>query len=346
MNKTIFHQARIKLTAWYLLIIMTISFSFSAIIFQLINIEINRFAKSQKNRFEKQFILNNQNPSPPPFVVIDDDLIAESQQRLLVNLGIINGVILIISGSLSYFLAGRTLSPIQKMTEDQKRFISDASHELRTPITALKALFEVSLRDPNIDLTEAKNVLQEGISQTDQLKTLSDSLLELNHLNNNGSSFEFKIHSVKDLMSESLKKIKPKADKKQITIKTSFVSGKILVDSQKIQELFLILLDNALKYSPKNSSLKFLAIKKDKHLIFKIIDQGIGISKKDLPHIFDRFYRADNARTKNGASGYGLGLSIAQKIVDQHHGKITVESQLNHGSQFIITLPFSAKLQN
>lgn len=341
-----FHQARLKLTAWYLLIIMVISFSFSALIYQLISTEINHFANSQKTRIERRLVPINQNPPFPPIILIDDDLISESQNRLLINLIIINGVIFIISGSLSYFLAGLTLSPIQKMTEDQKRFISDASHELKTPITALKAMLEVSLRDPKLNLNESKKVLTDAVFATNQLKTLSDSLLELNHLNDNGSSLNFQPISIKKLMVESVKKIKPKADKKKITIKSLPIIGNIIVDNQKIEELFLILLDNAIKYSPKSSTIKFIAIQKDKHLIIKIIDQGIGISSKDLPHIFDRFYRADNARTKNNASGYGIGLSIAQKIVDQHHGKITVNSQLNSGSQFIISLPISAKFQN
>ncbi|MFA7676430.1 MAG: HAMP domain-containing sensor histidine kinase, partial [Candidatus Shapirobacteria bacterium] len=84
---------------------------------------------------------------------------------------------------------------------------------------------------------------------------------------------------------------------------------------------------------------KFIAQKTNKKVIFKIIDQGIGISQKDLPHIFNRFYRADNARTKNNDSGYGLGLSIAQKIVDQHHGFISVKSLPEQGTTFKVVLP-------
>ena len=315
---------------------MIVSLSFSAIIYQLISLEMNRFANSQRNRIEKTIFMNQKPNSLRPLVLVDDDLINESQDRLLINLGIINSIILVISGSLSYFLAGLTLRPIQEMTEDQKRFISDASHELRTPITALKAMFEVSLRDPKLNLDESKKIIKEGITQTDQLKVLSDSLLELSHLNNNGSSFELKLSSIKDIMADSIKKIKSKADKKKITIKAQFVDIKVTVDCQKIEELFLILLDNAIKYSPKSSTIKFIATKKNKHLIIKVIDQGIGISPKDLPHIFDRFYRADNARTKNSSSGYGLGLSIAQKIVDQHHATISVISSPKSGSIFSV----------
>jgi len=162
-----FKTARLKLTAWYLLIIMIISLSFSGLIYRLIDTEMNRFANSQRNRFERKLDLP---PSTPRVIFVDDDLIAESRRRLLINLLMINGVILVVSGSLSYFLAGKTLSPIQKMSEDQNRFISDASHELRTPLTALKSLFEVSLRDPKLDLSESKKVIATGILQANKLK--------------------------------------------------------------------------------------------------------------------------------------------------------------------------------
>ena len=227
-----FKEARLKLTAWYLLIIMVISLSFSGLIYQLISLEINRFAFSQRNRIERRFFDPNQNP--PIMITIDKDLINESQERLMINLLIINGIIFVISGSLSYFLAGRTLSPIQKMTEDQKRFISDASHELKTPITSLKTMLEVSLRDPKLNLIEAKNVLTDAVTATNQLKTLSDSLLELNHLHNNKQSFVFTNNLIENLMSESIKKIKPKADKKKIIIKSKTIKGEVNVDCQKI----------------------------------------------------------------------------------------------------------------
>ena len=333
-----FKQARLKLTAWYLLIIMVISFSFSALIYTINVNEINRFANSQRNRIEKQFVQNDQNPRPP-LILIDDDLIQESLQRLLINLLIINGFILVISGSLSYFLAGKTLSPIQKMTEDQKRFISDASHELRTPLTALKSLFEVSLRDEKMDLSEAKKVITTGITQTDKLKILSDSLLELSRLDSNYSQSSFTKVSLKKIVLESISQIKSKADSKDIKIINQIASHKVFGDPNKLTEVFVIFLDNAIKYSPNNSQIKLISQIQKNNLVIKIIDQGIGISQKDLPHIFDRFYQADNARTKTNDSGYGLGLSIAKQIIKAHQGKILVTSKLKSGTTFIIHLP-------
>ena len=333
-----FKQARLKLTAWYLLIIMVISFSFSALIYTININEINRFANSQRNRIERQFIQDDQIPHPP-LIFIDDDLINESLQRLFINLLIINGFMLVISGSLSYFLAGRTLSPIQKMTEDQKRFISDASHELRTPLTVLKSLFEVSLRDKNMDLIDAKKVISTGIDQTDKLKILSDSLLELSRLDGNYSKSNWQKFSLKKVILESISQINSKANLKKIKIINQTGSQKVFGDFSKLTEVFVIFLDNAIKYSPANSQIKLISKVKKNNLIVKIIDQGIGIDLQDLPHIFDRFYQADNARTKNKDSGYGLGLSIAQQIIKAHQGKISVTSKIKAGTTFTIILP-------
>jgi len=333
-----FKAARLKLTAWYLLIIMIISLSFSGLIYQLINTEMNRFADSQRNRFERRLVIDEQT-NRPTVILIDDDLIDESRHRLLINLIIINGVILVVSGSLSYFLAGLTLSPIQKMTEDQNRFISDASHELRTPLTALKSLFEVSLRDSKLNLSESKKVITAGIIQTDKLKNLSDSLLELSHFDTHQFQNNFHSISIKKIISESILQLKSKATAKKIKIINKVHPQKINGDFNKLVECFVIFIDNAIKYSPKNSQIKLTSKTKNKQLIINIIDQGIGINPEDLPHIFDRFYQADNARTKSNNDGYGLGLSIALNIIKLHQGKIEVNSKLNNGTTFIIYLP-------
>lgn len=335
-----FKQARLKLTLWYVLIISIVSFSFSLLIYSLINNEITRFANSQRNRIERQFIIQNPNLNRQQFItIVDQDLIKESRQRLRLNLLIVNGLIIILSGSLSYFLAGITLKPIQKMSEDQKRFISDASHELRTPITAMKSLFEVTLRDKKLDLKEAKKAISSGIEQSDRLKNLSDSLLELSRLEINHIESQFQVLSLKKIIAESISQIKPKADLKNIKIISKLTNSKTLGDQNRLIELFVIFLDNSIKYSHDKTKIKIIFKTIGKKNIVKIIDQGIGIDQKDLPKIFDRFYQADNSRTKIDNTGYGLGLSIAQKIIESHHGSVKVSSQPNIGTKFIIYLP-------
>lgn len=334
-----FKQARLRLTLWYLLIICFISLFFSLLIYRLADNEINRFAASQRNRIERRLIILNPNQPPQTLTLVDQDLINESRERLKINLLIINGIILLFSGSLSYFLAGKTLSPIQKMTEDQKRFISDASHELRTPITALKSLFEITLRDKNLTLSDAKKVLSDGIGQSDRLNNLSNSLLELSRLEINHIQKQFQPLSLKKIVSESISQIKPKANLKKIKIISKISPVKIFGDQERLIELFVIFLDNAIKYSPNKTKIKIISQVINKKINIKIIDQGIGIDPKDLPFIFDRFYQADIARTKKDSSGYGLGLSIAKKIIQAHNGIIKVSSVPGKGTKFTLLLP-------
>ena len=323
-----FKEARLKLTAWYLLIIMVISISFSGIIFGMVSAEMERFSRSPR------FVMENRQNA-----IERDELLDESRKRLVIFLVEINGAILIISGTLGYFLAGKTLSPIQKMLEEQKRFVGDASHELRTPLTALKAMLEVGIRDKNMDIREAKTLITESIEETDKLKKLSDSLLELARENINGQKMLVNNVKVSEIVNEAIKKISIKAKDKKIKFLTSLNGYMVKGNQDKLSELFVILLDNAVKYSPKNSQIKVTAKKGKSGVIIKVSDQGQGIEDKDIPHIFERFYRADSARSHVDEGGYGLGLAIAKKIVEEHNGKILVSSIVGKGSEFKIILP-------
>src|SRR5574340_425624 len=144
-----FRSARLKLTAWYLLIIMLVSMFFSIVIYRVLTAELDRFAQLQQTRIERSFENTQFMPSIP---MIDLELVAEFKKRIILSLLFINCSILLFSGWFGFILAGKTLQPIQDMVEDQKRFISDASHELRTPITALKTMLEVGLRDKKMSL--------------------------------------------------------------------------------------------------------------------------------------------------------------------------------------------------
>ncbi len=292
-----FNSARLKLTAWYLLVIMAVSIAFSGMIFQI--------QVAEWQRIERRFHF---------------EVVSEATERLTIFLIIINGGILITAGGLGYVLAGRTLKPIKEMVDDQNRFIGDASHELRTPLTAIKSALEVNLTD--------KKLLKDCLEQVDKLQSLTEGLLQLSKDNP-------KFESVKLAMviEDAIKVVGPKAKPKNITIKSIGVSSSVKGDKNSLTDLVTILLDNAVKYSPKKST---VTVETDKSG-FSISDQGIGIEQKDLPHIFDRFYRADSARTKSDGGGYGLGLSIAKKIVDANHGSIKVESKLDSGTTFSVT---------
>ncbi|MFA6518145.1 MAG: ATP-binding protein [Candidatus Shapirobacteria bacterium] len=333
-----FEIARLKLTAWYLFIIMLVCLFFSTFIYRLLSVELERVTRIQRIRLERPF--NWRQEPPPPLSTLDIELVEDIRHRLLVILISINGGILLISGGFGYFLAGRTLKPIQTMLDDQNRFVSDASHELRTPLTSLKTSLEVSLRDPKLTLSEAKSLIAGSLSQVDQLQQLSNYLLDLSRYQNPKNIPKNSL-PLKTMISRSIIRLKPQAEAKKIKIVTKISSVKITGDTDKLTDLFTILLDNAIKYSHSGKTINIRVNPSPKSVSILFKDHGIGISKKDLPHIFDRFYRADSARSHTDTPGYGLGLSIAKNIVDSHHGSIVVYSRLHHGTTVTVTLPIS-----
>jgi len=334
-----FENARLKLTAWYLVIIMTISVLFSFTIYSSINSELTRFERMQI-KLQEDIREGETLPLPPAggrFIHIgrpDPKFIQASRNRLIMELGIINLSILFLSGAAGYFLAGRTLRPIKKMVDEQKRFITDASHELRTPITALRSEIEVALRNKSLSLPDAKKLLVSNLEEVVSLQSLSDNLLELAQNGKLIDPKEMKEVSLLTVVKAAIKKVQPLAGKKKISITNLVKERKMQGISQQLTEVFVILLDNAIKYSPEKSTITIVSKGKDKNVTVSVIDEGIGIDPQDLPHIFERFYRASKSRDKRYIAGYGLGLSIAKKIVEAHHGTILVESKIDKGTTF------------
>lgn len=341
-----FNNARISLTAWYLLIIMIISVMFSTIIYNVESNEIERFEQIQRLRIfrrlqERGIVIPNYQSPPPPFQIqySNPELLEEQKQRLLLVLIIMNLGILCISGGLGYVLAGKTLQPIKEMMDEQNQFISDASHELKTPLTSLKSAFEVYLRDPSPSIHESKTIMKESIVEVNKLQTLTESLLNLALFKKPHNHSIHTIVATTEFITEAINKMKPIAKKRQINIEFIPIDYKIKGDKYILRDLIVIFLDNAIKYSPMKSKITIQVTKKMNHVLISITDQGIGILKKDLPYIFNRFYRADTARSKAVFEGYGLGLSIAKKIVENHFGYIQVSSIHGKGSTFTVVLP-------
>lgn len=340
-----FRQARIKLTLWYILILMVVSTLFSVVIYRMLTLEVTRFAELQKTRIERRFvnekILIRVDPSGrpiPELALMDPDLVKEVKTRIAFILIGINGVIFIVAGGLSYILAGKTLSPIQKMLEEQNRFIADASHELRTPLTAIKTSFEVLLRNKKVGVEEARTVIKDSMADVESLQRLTDSLLELASSPTPQTIVREPV-SLKEIIGQSMHQVHPSAEKKHIQLMPVSTDIDVLADRLALIELFSIILDNAVKYGKPNTEVVTDVTEKGRRVIVKIKDQGIGIEEKNLSHIFDRFYRADEARTRNGHDGYGLGLSIARQIVNQHKGSITAKSTKGKGTTMIVELP-------
>lgn len=333
-----FHRARIKLTIWYMLITMLISGIFSVAFYQSSQQEFHRIIKrveffQKRSESDDKDFFYRVSPTPRKFPSIEE--LETSKNHLKIALIGINAMILFLAGGVGYILAGRTLKPIKDMLEDQNRFITDASHELRTPLTSLRSEIEVHLRDKNITLPQAKKLLESNLEEVLHLQSLSDRLITLTSYQQ-ATNTSFTTLLLADVIDSAIKKVSPLAKSKQIMIDNKSKKASITGDEQSLVELFTILLDNAIKYSPKKTTITLVTKRHTNTVEITIIDQGIGIAEEDIPYIFDRFYRASKSRSKTETGGYGLGLSIAKNIVETHKGTISVNSKLGKGTTFSV----------
>ena len=276
----------------------------------------------------------------PPVLknILQNDL-RTAKQRVVIMLLLANGAIIIISAFVGYFLAGRTLRPIEEMVEEQNRFIADASHELRTPLSALKTSTEVALREKKISGAEARKILEENLEDIGSLELLSERLLHLAQYQKGERVLAFEKIDLAKTIQSSYKKILPLARKKNIKINIEVQDNYIEADRVSIEEIILILLDNAVKYTPDGGKVLVSSQIEGRNAVIKVIDSGPGIGPRDIPRIFDRFYRVDHSRSKIKISGFGLGLPIVKRVVELHHGTVSVSSKVGQGSTFIVRLP-------
>lgn len=333
-----FIQARTKLTLWYTLIIMLVSTSFSSVIFNSGKQEVLRFEQMQRMKVETKlrnegFVQNGQLYLFQGNLPKNTELIEESLGRIFWGLFAINSVIFVLSVVGSYALAGITLEPIKKMVHEQEQFVSDASHELKTPITSLKTAFEVHLRDNPTD--KEKKILEESLNEVQKLQTLTQQLFDASIKD---SSIEKLIPvSVKQSVVDAIEGVMPMSSIKNITIQDS-VDHEYVLANDSLKRLITIFLDNAIKYSDANATIKVFTTVLPKHIKIHVKDEGIGISDTDKEHIFKRLYRASKARSKDTKNSFGLGLSIAKNIIDSYKGLVKVISKEGEGSEFIVTL--------
>lgn len=339
-----FEYARLTLTAWYLIIIMVVSFLFSLTIYSGINAELHRFEKVQVQIWEDTEDGKVPTRSKDRFLRVgypDPEVIANARHRLILTLAGINATIFGISATAGYFLAGRTLQPIKQMVEEQHRFVTDASHELRTPITALRTEIEVALRNTKLTSMSAKKVLRSNLEEVVNLQTLSENLLTLAQNGQNILPTHREVVLLQSVIDAAMSRVAILAKKKQLQIVTDIPDIYVIGVPDRLIEVFIILLDNAIKYSTNKQTIEIMAVKSKYFAEVSVIDHGIGIDKKDVPHIFDRFYRASQSRTKTSSGGYGLGLAIAKQIVEAHDGTIRINSQLGRGTIVKVQLPIS-----
>lgn len=338
-----FTSARIQLTAWYTLIIMTMTLCASALFYvrtsQVLEREYRRIEiRLQSHELDAQF----RPPMPPDEFkfkrILPEDL-NEARRLILIQLILTNLIIWALFAGFGYLLSGLTLKPIEEAHSQQRQFIADAAHELKTPITAMKTSLEVSLMDKKMPGT-ARKILTENLHDVSGLESLSESLLTLARAEEKNAVYA----SVEcnDMVQSAINLLEPLARSKKTSFifRTNLVNEAVRADKQQLTQAIVILLENALLYDNSKKPVEVFIDGDKTHLWIQVTDHGIGIDSEQLEHIFKRFYRVDPARNA-AQKGHGLGLSVAQKIVTEHGGEIQVTSKLKHGSVFTIMLPRS-----
>ena len=250
--------------------------------------------------------------------------------RTTIMIGILSIIAL---SAASYFLSGLIVRPIQEAFNKQKQFISDASHELKTPLTVISANADVLSGE--IGENKWLNYIQD---QTDRMSVLVNELLNLTRLENNTSNFIMADFDLSQAITNTALPFECQAFESNKTFELNIVEGLHIVGSeQHIKQMAAIFIDNALKYSNEGGIVRVtLAKQGDKKMLY-VYNSGKGIKESEKEKVFERFYRSDESRNRS-TGGYGLGLAIAKSIIDRHKFKVHIENNEGRGICFVVTM--------
>jgi signal transduction histidine kinase len=268
-----------------------------------------------------------------------DDQTRLLNQYLMGLIGI-SLIVLLLVGILSWWLAGNSLIPAQRSLEEQQAFIANASHELRTPLTLIRSSTEMASR--SIPDGEPKQLLNDVMKDVDYMSRMVEDLLLMSRLDNKRLTINRKPVSINMLFADIQNQAQMISGGDIVHSKMLDQDVKVMADPDRLRQVLLILLDNAIQYTPKDGIIQLGAEISRKQVAIIFEDSGYGISADDLPHIFERFYQvAPHNETKN--RGAGLGLSLAKSLIEMQHGHIQVQSQPGVGTRFTILLEQSQK---
>jgi two-component system, OmpR family, sensor kinase len=242
-----------------------------------------------------------------------------------------------INGMLSHL--EKTLTRLEETIDRQRRFVADASHELRTPLTSIhsyaQVLEEWALRDPQIGPESVAAIKRES----ERMKGLVENLLELAR-GDEGMKLHLKDNNLNEVVEEAAESARAAVNGKVLiecpSPKQRVQGVSAIFDRERLRQALSILLDNAVKYTPEGGRVTMRIVEEDGSVGVEVSDTGIGIPEDQIPHVFERFYRAEEARS---TEGLGLGLSIARQIAEDHGGSIEARSKPREGSTFIIRIP-------
>ena len=240
---------------------------------------------------------------------------------------------------ISIWLSGYAMRPVKRAWDQQHQFIADASHELKTPLTAILANNNILLSHADSTVEEQKKWIENSQAEAKHMKELVNNMLFLAKSDGEEVKILFSEVSLTDLVTDSSLQFEPVAFERGIVMETDITEGiSMQGDTTQLRQLIHILLDNACKYADEKGRVDVRLYEHNNAIKLEVANTGKPIPPEDLPHIFERFYRSDKARTQqNQAGGYGLGLAIAHSIVTKHKGTINATSSSASGTKFTVT---------
>jgi signal transduction histidine kinase len=264
-------------------------------------------------------------------------ILAEPKIDPLLHIGELLTVILV--AVLSYYFAGNTLRPIKVAYDDQKRFLADVSHELQAPLYIMKNSAESVLSIRRSTKADYKKLIERSLDEIDYMSTTANNLLSLS-LNDHYKASAYQKISLNQLIHSQVELMQPYASSRKVTIKEDcrdecFVYG----DKASFKRAISNILQNAINFNKPGGNVSVLLHKTKKGIEITITDNGIGISKKDLGHIFERFYKAENTKNHRYGGGAGLGLALVQEIAKANGGSIYVQSRAGKGTVMTVIFP-------
>ncbi|MED4967872.1 two-component system histidine kinase PnpS [Heyndrickxia coagulans] len=227
----------------------------------------------------------------------------------------------------------------RRLEQIRSEFVANVSHELKTPVTSVKGFAETLLDGAMYDEATLREFLKIIYDESDRLHRLISDILDLSKIEQHRIPLKMEQLNVVDVITETAQTMRKRIEKKQLELVLPQKRHVMMeADKDRLRQILLNLVTNAIAYTPDKGRIEISLIERENELDLIVSDTGIGISEKDLPRIFERFYRVDKARSRQ-SGGTGLGLAIVKHLVESYHGKIRVESEEGKGSTFIVTLP-------
>lgn len=343
----LFESARLKLTAFYFGVLVLFCLVLTFGVRSITSYELNRGGDAERGAVRhlfQQYYTDNNNtpeltfpgdPGDQYFVNTQQEQADQTRDRLNRDFFIFDVALLGIGAVVSYWYAGRTLRPIEEMHEQQKRFTSDASHELRTPLASMRLENEVFLRQKSFTEQEARDQLASNLEEVDRLEKLASNLLALNQYEHGDMAHAPVV--IGDIVKEAVDRVQHGKNAKKVTFVIDLKPATVDVNRESMVELICILLDNAVKYGKQDGKVEIGGALSGETYSLTVRDHGPGIAEDDLPHIFERMYRGDKARSSK-VSGHGIGLSLARQIADANEAILEGGNAPGGGAIFTLTL--------